>query len=625
MFYNGLMVLIFNFSMPRLRSLANGAKRHFPTFGPRHAADRLAAPGPRIFGKTFSSSQLFNSFTSMKQRFLGVSLLLLGLAACNKDELIVDDVPLAPTITIDSETSSYTIKRGRALTLSPGYEHVDGAIYTWIFDGRVVGSEPDYTFCADEPGSYYLTVEVATRYGTAREELRVDVCELEIPYIALPGCEAGYRILAGTSLEFDPVVAETSLETRCTWSIDGAVVAERAHYTFRSSEKGLFEFRFETANEDGGDSVAFTVQVCSPDEMPFSWSFERTEINTSRGRTVRLMPFDIENAFEVVYTWSCDGQTVQQGPDPMLRFVPDRTGTAAWTITASSPYFDAVSQTLTVNVYEPNAHKRAASAASALYSDKVYDITPAPGQFVAQISTSTNPADAVAAAERALAARTYVSLGGYGGSIVVGFDHSIENHGGYDFAVQGNSFDNSSEPGIVWVMQDENGNGLPDDTWYELKGSEYGKPETLLDYAVTYYRPRSSSAPVPWTDSEGNSGSITLNVRYPDWIAADRYTLRGSRLAARNQDTSGSGTYWENRNYDWGYADNYSLIDRLTNDGFNYFRISDAVDFEGKPVELPYIDFVKVQCAVNATSGWLGEISTEVLGFKDYNLEQTRK
>lgn len=52
---------------------------------------------------------------------------------------------------------------------------------------------------------------------------------------------------------------------------------------------------------------------------------------------------------------------------------------------------------------------------------------------------------------------------------------------GYDFAIEGNAFDGSSEPGIVWVMQDVNGNGLPDDTWYQLKGSEYGKEETMRD------------------------------------------------------------------------------------------------------------------------------------------------
>lgn len=66
------------------------------------------------------------------------------------------------------------------------------------------------------------------------------------------------------------------------------------------------------------------------------------------------------------------------------------------------------------------------------------------------------------------------------GYIIVGFDHSIPNSGNqYDFCVQGNAFDGSSEPGIVWVMQDINGNGLPDDEWYELKGSEAGKEETI--------------------------------------------------------------------------------------------------------------------------------------------------
>ncbi len=64
-------------------------------------------------------------------------------------------------------------------------------------------------------------------------------------------------------------------------------------------------------------------------------------------------------------------------------------------------------------------------------------------------------------------------------------------------------FDGSSEPGIVWVMQDENGDGLPNDTWYELRGSEYGKAETWQDYAVTYHKPTGIQLPTPWTDNHG--------------------------------------------------------------------------------------------------------------------------
>ena len=81
--------------------------------------------------------------------------------------------------------------------------------------------------------------------------------------------------------------------------------------------------------------------------------------------------------------------------------------------------------------------------------------------------------------------------------------------------------------------------------------------------------------------------------------------------------------------YDWGYADNYSPTDRLSNEentaaeaNANHFKISNAVDCDGEPIHLEFIDFVKVQCAVNAKSGWLGELSTEVFGFYDYNMKK---
>ena len=55
----------------------------------------------------------------------------------------------------------------------------------------------------------------------------------------------------------------------------------------------------------------------------------------------------------------------------------------------------------------------------------------------------------------------------------------------------------------------------------------------------------------------------------------------------------------------------------------NYFKISNAIDANGKPVNLKYIDFIKVQVGVNAKSGWLGEVSTEVFGFFDYSMIQS--
>jgi len=287
-------------------------------------------------------------------------------------------------------------------------------------------------------------------------------------------------------------------------------------------------------------------------------------------------------------------------------------------------------------------HYRAKTEASAAGQTVVFEYTPAPGQFINETKTGgftgneTTPQAAIGYAIERMREDLFVSLGGFGGYIVVGFDHSIDNTGGYDFGIKGNSFKGSSEPGIVWVMQDENGNGLPDDTWYELRGSETGKETTVRNYAVTYYRPSEPQQPVKWTDSEGNSGEVdylkafhTQDYYYPAWITTDSYTLTGTCVEARNYDQSGNGTYWVQAEYDWGYTDNFSEIDRLTDESnpnatvnANYFKISNAIDAEGNPIELKYIDFIKVQTACNTKSGWLGENSTEVFGFFDYSMIQ---
>lgn len=306
---------------------------------------------------------------------------------------------------------------------------------------------------------------------------------------------------------------------------------------------------------------------------------------------------------------------------------------AAIVITSSCNSDDVITEEL-------EDHYRAKTETSVAEQTIVFEYTPAPGQFINETKTGgftgneTTPEAANAYAERRMKEGTFVSLGGFGGYIVVGFDHSIDNTGNYDFGIIGNSFKGSSEPGIVWVMQDKNGNGKPDDTWYELRGSESGKETTVLHYSVTYYRPSEKQQSVKWTDSERNSGEIDYlnsfhnqDYYYPAWIEADSYTLTGTCVEARNHDQSGNGTYWVQAEYDWGYTDNFSEIDRSSDEenknasaNANYFKISNAMDEAGNAVNLKYIDFIKVQTACNTKSGWLGENSTEVFGFFDYSM-----
>lgn len=270
--------------------------------------------------------------------------------------------------------------------------------------------------------------------------------------------------------------------------------------------------------------------------------------------------------------------------------------------------------------------------------NKIYEWIPAPGQYINDFGSDFENVTTLTASEVAdwalkrLNQNYYVSLGSFGGFIVAGFDHSVKNTGDYEIGVIGNAFlsvnGNSNEPGIVYVMQDENHNGLPDDTWYELKGSDTFATGTIRNYEVTYYRPEEDGQPVKWTDNFGNSGEVNYlgafhsqSTYYPFWVNSDTYTLSGTCLEAKTWKNPETGN-WDNPPFEWGYVDNIGE-DNVEYGDFpncNRFRISNAINYEGESVYLDYIDFVKIQTGVFSEAGWLGEISTEILGIIDLTL-----
>jgi hypothetical protein len=78
---------------------------------------------------------------------------------------------------------------------------------------------------------------------------------------------------------------------------------------------------------------------------------------------------------------------------------------------------------------------------------------------------------------------------------------------------------------------------------------------------------------------------------------------------------------WRCGDYGWGYADNFGSDSMDSKVGF---KIGNAVNRDGSAANLLFIDFVKVQCAVNDKSGWQGEVSTEVGLFTAENLARVR-
>jgi hypothetical protein len=269
------------------------------------------------------------------------------------------------------------------------------------------------------------------------------------------------------------------------------------------------------------------------------------------------------------------------------------------------------------------------------YATKFFEYKPAPGQFINKTPWGLPSI----AATNVLGAPngSGVSLGGFGGYVVVGFDQPITNNPrnryGVDFTVSGNAFASWTEPASVMVMKDVNGNGLPDDTWYELAGSEYHfSPAKKIN--MTYVNPRYSvGKDVFWETNLGDAGVLRDNTFHnqpyypqPDVfsnIDGDRQAYNGTQIKIRvNRSNPSSITSGP---FTFGYADNKSNNTTPTIPRNPYFADANgasadgfdlawAVDENGNSVSLDEVHFVKIYNSAQEDAGWLGEASSEIDG-----------
>lgn len=564
--------------------------------------------------------------------------------SCNRDEVIVAESGQAPVIELDSEDGIYAVKIGRELVIAPTYQYADHALFAWTIEGKLISTDPTLKYTWDESGEVYITLRVDNENGHAEEEVKVEVRDLLPPAINLYVPAKGLKVQKGVENTLTAVIAHSDLAGfKVEWVRAGVVVSTDMTYTFKENQVGVFPITITASNEDGETKKELEIEVV--ENMPYKVVFPAPSYEQSVstrytfvGRPVFLRPL-LDYFENPQYRWSVDGKPVEGETGRVYKFTPSFAGEYRITVSVTEMQngisVESAVTVVCVNGSEASGY-RAASGASSAYSNRVYEYTPAPGQFINETNTggftgseSTREA-AVEYASKRIAKQSYVSLGSFGGYIIVGFDHSIQNKGGYDFAIQGNAFDSSNEPGIVWVMQDVNGNGKPDDEWYELRGSETGGEWTVQEYAVTYYRPAGPRQGVKWTDNLGRSGQVAYlgqfhaqDYYYPLWLEEESHTYYGTGL--RQNTTQTPGGDWSNNSFEWGYVDNAGSdnLESSSKTGKTWFKISNAMTPDGQPAGLRYIDFIKVQSAINGSAGGLGELSTEVAGMAvDENLNR---
>ncbi|MDR0597219.1 MAG: hypothetical protein LBG14_01785 [Treponema sp.] len=200
------------------------------------------------------------------------------------------------------------------------------------------------------------------------------------------------------------------------------------------------------------------------------------------------------------------------------------------------------------------------------------------------------------------------SLGSIGGYMVWTVDHQPS------YEIKGNPFGTWCEPGVVWMQEDNNGNGLPDETWYELPGGDdddpYQKNRITRRYAITWFRgdgtveqhrSQSNRNRVSyWVDSKGRTGMLDPGA-FPgsEWGVTGNWVAYTCTLL---RDDGNIGT------------SNYSdlVAEYYVDASYTTFPVSKAMRADGTPANLTAVKFIKVQTARFRYGGIFGEVSTEV-------------
>ncbi|MFN0011646.1 MAG: hypothetical protein ACKVS8_08395 [Phycisphaerales bacterium] len=302
--------------------------------------------------------------------------------------------------------------------------------------------------------------------------------------------------------------------------------------------------------------------------------------------------------------------------------------------------------------------------AASPFATRVIEYLPAPGQNVNN-SLLNNPAAAlgppVGGGLSTPDNSKIVTLGAFGGTITLGFDHRIparpvaaDNPAGACAIVFGNAFHVGGDPNRRWaeaavieVARDDNANGLADDPWYLIRGSHTpALPATPLSAFVTkgYADPvllgPPPLLPASWLPPGRAGTSWTVGTyQLPSGVFASStvpIVINPLGAAAAEQGI-------------WGYADCSPTLllgdldaDDVVDDaamtpedfytlpgnpllagvspgscGGDGFSLAWAVDpATGLPPSSPLdgFDFLRITTAADRLSGPLGELSTEIGG-----------
>ena len=288
------------------------------------------------------------------------------------------------------------------------------------------------------------------------------------------------------------------------------------------------------------------------------------------------------------------------------------------------------------------------------FATAVIDFSPAPGQFV-KVPLFSNSSRGLGAP---VGGGTYnpnnsklVSLGGFGGSITLAFDHTVmddaTNPLGLDAIVFGNATWTGGDPNRHWaecgyieISHDANDNGLADDSWFLIPGSHItdpvGQRETQTwdeDIEDPDYPPENPNWIPPGCSGEWSTEGFRLPPDVFDLLVLEN----PNGLGATTEGVFGYADF--SPVLILGDLDGDNVVDEpeispehfyTTPDdpfvveitpgscGGDAFDIAWAIDpTTGQPANLDGFDFIRITNGESYIAGIFGEKSPEIGGVSD--------
>jgi hypothetical protein len=285
------------------------------------------------------------------------------------------------------------------------------------------------------------------------------------------------------------------------------------------------------------------------------------------------------------------------------------------------------------------------------FATRLINFDPAPGQFVNVVAFSDGKAalgPPSGAGTTAGQGTDIVSLGGFGGQITLGFDHTVMDHPsnplGLDAIVFGNAWWIGDNPNRHWaecatieICRDLNGNGLPDpdELWYVIPGSHLpSNPELEVQCWDDLFEDFTCPPESPeWYPANAPSALETMGYPLPEELFGFPILENPNGLDSDVEGIYGYADY--SPTLQLGDTDGDNIIDDPARRAAEFYTIpddplvtgisagsggGDAFDIAwamdpatGQPAGLDGFDFIRLTTAGNGIDEPIfGETSTEI-------------